>query len=134
MFLTAQRVRRPTTGEEGVNAFFYIHGPTAWDGLPPDGIPEENPGTLAASRILVAPPGNRVRSYLDVVAPDETPWAEIRPAFITFVSEAQAGEMPWSGVVGRCFFRVAMDAALAVHWQEALLDLYGAAQAVRIGG
>jgi hypothetical protein len=67
------------------------------------------------------------------VAPDETPWTEIRPAFTTFVSEAQAGDLPWNGVVGRCLFRVGMDAALAVQWRRELVDLYGTAQALRGG-
>lgn len=134
MYLTAQRVKHPMSGEEGINAFSYMHGPRLWDGLPPNGIPDEDPGELASSRVAVAPPGNRVRSYVDIVAPDETPWTEIRPAFIAFVSEAQASDMPWSGVVGRCFFRAGMEAALATNWQEELLDLYRAAEAARIGG
>lgn len=134
MYLTAQRVQRPNTHEEGINAFYYMHGPYVWDGLPPDGIPDENRGELARSSIAVTPPGNRVRSYLDIVAPDETPWTEIRPALVAFVSEAQREEMPWSGVVGRCLFRVSMDAALTSDWQRELVALYSAAQSVRIGG
>jgi hypothetical protein len=132
MYLTAHRVRRPTGPEEGVNAFFYVHGPTAWEGLPPEGIPDEEPGELVNSRISVQPPGNRVRSYLDIVAPDGTPWAEIGPAFIAFVSEAQVAAMPWRGIVGRCFFRVGMDAALAADWQRELLGLYNAAEIARV--
>ena len=134
MYLAAQRVRRPTSGEEGVNAFFYKHAGYSWDGLPPDGIPDENPGELVRSTIAVPPPGNRVRSYLDIVAPDETPWTEIRPAFVAFVSEAQAAPMPWTGVVGRCVFRAGMDAALAVGWEAELFGLYGAARAAHVGG
>lgn len=75
-----------------------------------------------------------MRSYLDVVAPDETPWSEIRPAFITFVSEAQRRPLPWIGVSGRVFFRLGMEFALAQTWQHEIADLYRAVQAVRIGG
>jgi len=134
MYLTAQRVQRPSTHEEAIHAFYYMHGPCVWDGLPPDGIPDENRGELASSAIALSPPGNSVRSYLDITAPDETLWTEIRPALVAFVSEAQAGEMPWGGVVGRCFFRISMEAALAADWQRELMELYTAAQAVRIGG
>lgn len=82
----------------------------------------------------MVPPGNRVRSYLDIVAPDDTPWTEIRSAFIAFASDAQALQMPWSGVVGRCLFRVEMDAALASQWQAELAELYRVATTVRIDG
>ena len=88
MYLVAQRVLAPA-GTEGINAFCYVHGPYVWQGLPPAGIPDQNPGTLAAQTIVIRPPGNRVRSYLDVVAPDETSWSELRPAFMAFVSEAR---------------------------------------------
>jgi hypothetical protein len=133
MYLTAQHVRS-AAGDEGINAFFYQHGSYAWQGLPPHGIPDKNPGTLAAQTIVIPPPGNRVRSYLDVVAPDETQWSEIRPAFMTFVSEAQRGPLPWIGVSGRVFLRLGMEQLLARQWQRELADLYRAAQAVRIGG
>ena len=74
MYLAAHRVVSPVTGAEGINAFAYGHGPYVWHGAPPF-TPEENPGTLFESSIepQVAPPGNRVRSYLDVLTPDETP-------------------------------------------------------------
>ena len=134
MYLTAQNVRSPK-GVEGINAFHYSHGATyAWQGLPPEGIPDKNPGTLVAETINVLPPGgNRVRSYLDVVAPDGTPWSEIRPAFIAFVSEAQRGPFPWIGVSGRVFFRIGIELALAQTWQREIAELYRAVQAVRIG-
>jgi hypothetical protein len=133
MYLTAQRVRS-SAGAEGINSFFYAHGPNAWQGLPPQGIPDRNPGNLVAQSIVVPPPGNRVRSYLDVVAPDETPWSEIRPAFMAVVSEAQRRPFPWSGASGRVLFRLGMEQALAQLWQREIADLYRAAQAVRVGG
>ena len=133
MYLTGQHVRS-AAGDEGINAFFYEHGAYAWQGLPPQGIPDQNPGTLASQTIAVPPPGNRVRGYLDVVAPDEAGWPEIRPAFITFVSEAQRSHFPWVGVSGRVFFRVGMDQMLARQWQRELAELYRAVQSIRMGG
>jgi len=67
MYVTAHHVVRPGTNLDRVNAFCYRHGPTIWAGLPPAGIPDENPGELAASSATVAPGGNRVRSYLDII-------------------------------------------------------------------
>jgi hypothetical protein len=52
-----------------------IHGRAC---LPP-GIPDQDPGQLVEQHINLQPPGNTVRSYLDVVAPDEVFWPEIRP-------------------------------------------------------
>ena len=134
MYLVAQRVRRPATGEEGVNAYFYAHGAYVWQGPPPDGVPERNPGNLMNSNIEVPPPGNRVRSYLDIVAPDETPWTEIREHFVAFATVASTRPLPWRMVRGRCLFRVDMEAALATSWQSELVVLYQAAQAARVGG
>jgi hypothetical protein len=102
-------------------------------GLPPSGIPDQNPGQLEADLIVVPPPGNRVRSYLDIVAPDEVRWSEIRPAFTAFASEAQRTPFPWVGVFGRCFFRLAMDQALARQWYVEIAHLYRAAETVRPG-
>ena len=133
MYLTAQRVQS-AQGAHGINAFQYLHGPYVWQGLPPQGVPDQNPGTLVAQAIVVPPPGNRVQSYLDLVAPDETSWSEIRAAFITFISAAQRQPLPWVGVFGRCFFRINMDRSIAIRWSHEIADLYRAIQAVRIGG
>ncbi|HEX7477300.1 MAG TPA: hypothetical protein VF331_05800 [Polyangiales bacterium] len=133
MYLSAQHVRS-LEGAEGLNAFHFSHGAYIWEGLPPQGIPDQDPGMLVAQSITVTPPGNLVRAYLDIVTPDETPWNEIRPAFITFVSEAQGTPLPWIGVVGRCLFRLGMDRGVAAQWQRELADLYRATMAVRVGG
>lgn len=134
MYLTAQHVQAPATGDEGINAFFYQHGPVVWDGFPPAGIPDANPGVLEYPLLgLPRQGGNRVRSYLDVVAPDETPWSEIRGSFISFVSESQLNPLPWVGVRGRCFFRIGMESGLVQSWQNEVAALYRAAQAARIG-
>lgn len=126
MLLTAQHVAKPSTGDEGVNVYSYHHGPYVWHGLPPDGIPDQNPGVLVYQSISVDPPGNRVRSYLDVVAPDGTAWTEIRQAFVTFISRNQRNQLPWIDVVGRCWFRINMDLGLAASWHREVADLYHA--------
>lgn len=125
MYLTAQHVRS-IHGQEGINVFRYEHGPYTWQGLPPLGIPDQNPGELVAQQISVPPPGNVVRSYLDVIAPDEVLWPEIRPAFMAFVGQAQLQTFPWQGVFGRCYFRVGMDRELSDSWRHEIANLYRA--------
>ncbi len=134
MYLTAQRVVSPSGQAEGINAFYYSHGPYVWEGLPPAGIPDSNPGVLVYQSVAVRQGGNRVRSYLDVVAPDETNWTEIRQSFVAFVSESQRTALPWVVVRGRSFFRIGMQLGLVQHWQSEMADLYRAVQSVRIGG
>ena len=134
MYLTAHRVEDPSTTRAGINAFHFSHGARSWDGPPPDGIPDDEPGTLVGERIEVTPGGNRVRSYLDVIAPDVTPCPEVRSALVAFVTHAAASPLPWCGLAGRCLFRVGLDAALADEWQREIADLYRSVLAVRLGG
>jgi len=73
MYVCAQRVRQPKRqgGAEGINAFCYLHRMDPWGkGSEKPVLPEVNPGSLIDSLIEVAPPGNAVRSYLDVVSQD----------------------------------------------------------------
>ena len=130
MYLTAQRVVSPSC-LEGLNAFFYTHGAQTWSGLPPPDMPDKDPGTLVQELITVPPPGNHVRSYLDIVAPDETPSAEIRQSLVTFLSRVQREPLPWVGVVGRCFFRNGLDKALATRWRPEIAQLYQVASGLR---
>ncbi len=114
MYITAHRVVHPRTTDEGINAFCYRHGSFIWVGLPPAGIPDDNPGELAVSMVAVPPGGNRVRSYFDIIMPDEVMWGEARRSFITFLSEAQGRDFPWEGVSGRCTFRVGLGCLVHV--------------------
>jgi hypothetical protein len=129
VYLTAHHVVSPTTLREGINAFLYLHGLPAWR-VPPVGVPDQNPGQLVQQKIEVTPPGNRVKSYLDVVAPDDAARAEIRQSFITFVSQVQREPLPWEGVVGRCLFRFGIERSLAPHWRQELHRLYLEIQAI----
>lgn len=131
MYLTAHHVLAPATGAEGVNAFLYSHGPATWQTPPPE-IPEENPGKLVAQSISIRPPGNRVRSYLDIVAPDDAGWPEVRTALMDLVGKLQRSPLPWVGTSGRCHFRLGMERSLAREWQKELAILYRSAQALRL--
>jgi hypothetical protein len=130
MYVVAQHVVSPSTREEGVNAFYYQHGARTWSGAPPRSIPDEEPGTLVRQSIVIPPPGNSVRSYLDIIAPDDVTWQEIYQAFFTFVSSVQRHPFPWADSVGRCYFRVGMEVGLVNGWQREIANLYRAARAV----
>jgi hypothetical protein len=134
MCITAHHVVS-SNQRQGVNAFLYRHETLSGDEAPPVEITplhNQNPGTLVAQSISVAPPGNRVRSYLDIVAPDDTPWNEIRTELMAFVGRMQPSALPWSGPSGRCHFGLGMDRELSHQWQRELAILYRAAQALRL--
>ncbi|HKY34432.1 MAG TPA: hypothetical protein VJN18_00720 [Polyangiaceae bacterium] len=130
MLLTAQRVRN-LAGLEGINAFCNLHGSYEWFGEPPTGIPDINPGTRVNDSVVVPPGGNRVRSYLDIVAPDETPTAEVIAAVRRFVLAVRADSLPWAATVGRCTFRFGLDLGLEQQWAAEFQQLLEAALRVR---
>ena len=97
MYLTAHHVASRATQREGVNTFLYLHAGQAWEHLSPSDVPSHNPGTLFAQSISVRPPGNRVRSYLDIVVPDEVRWEQMHVGLMEFVGRCQSGPLPWAG-------------------------------------
>jgi hypothetical protein len=126
MYLAAQRVRAPS-GDEGINAFFYLHG-RGWLGPPPpDVLPEQDPGELVAKHLEVSPSGNRVRSYLDLVAPDETPSAQLVSLTRELLRTAELHPLPWGIVIGDCLVRFGLDKALLPSWNAELGALLRAA-------
>jgi hypothetical protein len=131
MYLTAHHVISPVDRREGINAFLYLHGSYVWEQVPA-GIPDENRGTLVAQSLSIRPPGNRVRSYMDIVAPDEARWEEVRIGLMDVVRSVQLTALPWVGHSGRCYFRIGMEIGLACQWQRELATLYRTAQALRI--
>ncbi len=96
MYLTAHRLVTPL-GDEGVNAFLHLHGDQfAW---PDDPAPlaTSNPGEIVERNTEVPPGGNRVLAYLDVLAPDGTPAAEIRAALLALAGDLDGRANPtWS--------------------------------------
>jgi hypothetical protein len=131
MYITAHRVRT-RHDEEGINAYLYAHGSFIWQ-VPPE--PEEEPGELINMLLTVdTVGGNQVRSFLDIVAPDELWWSEVRPRFIEFVGANRLTPFPWKGVVNGCRFRVGMVGELARTWQHEVAHLYRACEAVHHPG
>ena len=126
MYLTAHHVRT-AAGPEGVNAFLYLHRDADWE-VPPVGLPDGNPGELVRSEVTVPPGNNPVRSYLDVVAPDGTPWDEIGHGLVTFVAIAHEKPLPWVGIVRRSMYRFGIEAGLAPLWRHEIATLLRASQ------
>jgi hypothetical protein len=94
------------------------------------GRSQKQPWDLRAQSISVPPPGNRVRSYLDIVAPDEVRWEDVHVGLREFIARYQSGPLPWAGESRNSYFRVGMDRGLSHHWQKELAALYRAAQAL----
>ena len=136
MKLVAQRVVQPGTvpnRRSGFNAFYFEHGDRAWLDLPPADL---GPGQLVGQIIEVPPPGNRVRSYLEIVAPDASPNMQLAAAVqagADFLADA-ASPQPWRLAHGEVSFAFEVEAALAAHWRIELRLLLGYAFAARREG
>ena len=129
MRLTAQRVVSPK-GQEGINAFCYLHGPYHWLGEPPPEIMND-PGHRTNSHVEVPPPGNRVRSYLDIIAPDHVPSDKIARDVVDAVSLLSARPLPIKIHSGDTTFIFNAELRLAEGWQGELKALLWRALAVR---
>ena len=118
MYLTAQRVRDPA-GHEGTNAFYYCSGFDVWDDFHrPPRTPDQDPGVLQNRIIALAPGGNRVRSYLDVVADDSAHAATLRRAFARADGRVRPAQLPFSHEEPGCWFRFGAEQALAPAWRQ----------------
>lgn len=128
MKLVAQRVVQagvvpyPATG---INAFCYLHPGRTWLGEAPADLGR---GQLAAQIVEVEPPiGNRVRSYLEIMAPDTTPPMQLIGAVESGASFlADSGQHPpWRLQHGEVAFVFEAEKALAAQWQVELRMLLG---------
>lgn len=79
MYATALHVKRRSPALTGVNTYLYTHGDEGLDWQQPDHkIVQDVPGRLVASWTTVPPGSNEVRSFLDIVGPDQTPIDDVR--------------------------------------------------------
>jgi hypothetical protein len=128
MRLIAQRVQS-SQGQEGINAFCYLHGPIGWLDKPPTDI---QPGKLANSRVEVPPPGNRIRSFLELVTPDVTPSRQVLRAILDCIDLFENKSFPLDVLSGDISFQFDLDLALAPGWRQELEFLLHHALAVRV--
>jgi hypothetical protein len=80
-----------------------------------------------------------VRSFLDIVAPDDVRWEDVHVGLMEdvhvglmeVVGRCQIAPLPWSGQSrGGTYFEIGMDVGLSARWQKELAILYRAAQAL----
>lgn len=128
MHLVAQRVVSPQ-GTEGINAFCYLHGPYVWLNEPPPEIAHQ-PGSLVNSNIEIQPPGNRVRSYLDIWSPDSSPSRAIAYVILEPIDLFESKPLPLRVTNGNVFFEFNVDFALVEAWRVELEFLLWRALAV----
>ena len=130
MRLVAQRVRAPA-GREGINAFCYHHGPRVWlDRAPAEVV--ETPGRLMNAHVEVPPPGNRVRSFLDITTPDTTPNAQVENDVSSCIDLVEDNPFPLDMHSGDTTFQFNLELALAPAWRRELLVLLHRALEVRV--
>jgi hypothetical protein len=133
MLLVAQRVvQLGSILRAGINAFCYLHGELSWLDEPPADL---GSGELANYALEVDPRTvNRVRSYLDIIAPDATSNQRLVAAVQSGADTlASAGRPPpWHLAHGEVAFSFEVEAALAAHWQVEMRMLLGYALAVRV--
>ena len=124
MLLTAQRVVSPKSHERGVNVYRYLHGAGSWDRVPDPLLPEVNPGELVAQWIQLPPGGNRVISFLDVVAPDDTPGVELQQRLASLKRVLRERGNPTTAYLGRLWVRFGL-APIGIPWSTELGALAG---------
>lgn len=124
MYVTAHRVRSRAS-REGINAFLSLHRDSGareidWAHPVVQQVAQQNPGTLVFRECDLKPGGNDVRSFLDVVASDETDSARIRAALDAFERALESESLPYMTVIDR--IGILFNAELGL--EEERLDEY----------
>jgi hypothetical protein len=94
MYLTAQRPAAAESYEwPGINAYLYLHN-QSWMGSPPAAMPAAR---LERSHELLARlPGREIRSYLDLIGPDDATDEELDRAVSKVIGAvSEGGARPW---------------------------------------
>lgn len=102
----------------------YLHGPYVWHRLPDEFLPERNPGELVAQWIQLPPGGNRVISFLDVVAPDEMGNADLHQRLASMKHWLQPSGNPTAAYWDPCWVQFGC-AGLPIPWATELGALAG---------
>lgn len=132
MKLVAQRVVSQTNGPKltGVNSLYYRHPNREWLSEPPADLGE---GELVNRHDQIRPGGNRVRSYLDIVAPDSTPSTNIENVVRSaarILADTRT-PLPWAVNHAEIYMEFNLEASLAPQWQIELETLLAHCLAVR---
>jgi hypothetical protein len=87
---------------------------------------------VSNSTLVVPPPGNRVRSYLDIVTPDKTPNEKILYDILNPIDLFANEPLPLNAHSGATTFTFNIEQALAAAWHRELEVLLHNALAVRV--
>ncbi len=110
MLLVVQRVRS-LRGEDGVNRFAYLAGEHNWND--PRKVLDSEPTTLLVQSTSVEPGGNHVRSYLDVVFPDNYTREQATWILSTIPRVDEIEALPYTSSLGDAAWR--FNAVLELH-------------------
>ena len=122
MLLVAQRVVSVAHKIQGVNAYRYSHRYSRWPTDPTILFDDPNK-MLARKRIQLRPGGNRVISFLDVVAPDDMDVADLVHVLNEFSGQPQPPVFPVCKVSGPCAVRFAIGENIIPAWRDEIEDL-----------
>jgi hypothetical protein len=111
MYVTAHLVRS-RSGDEGINGFLHHHGAEfSWPADAAD-LPDTTPGEIVVRRVDLPAGNNQVRAYLDLLAPDGTPRAQIDQAMAAFVRDLHERRNPTVFVQGGVTIRFGVELGL----------------------
>jgi len=128
---SAHIIRAKGTDETAIHAFLYEHGPIPWPTSLQD-FPEANPGTLLRMHTVAPLGGNPIYAYLDIVAPDGTPWADtagLRCAVQTVVRHTSP-QAPFGCQIGPVAIRYGVAPEFVERWATSFHDLQDAVQRI----
>ncbi|HSN98911.1 MAG TPA: hypothetical protein VLS89_11520 [Candidatus Nanopelagicales bacterium] len=117
MYLTAQRVYSLARKKTGINAFLYRHGAEvvpgmSWDRPVVELIADHHIGTRGPEHVEIAPGGNRVVSFVDIVAADDTPIKQVEDAVRSFGANISPERLPVSNTIGTVAIRFGAQSGL----------------------
>ncbi|WP_437317597.1 hypothetical protein [Sorangium sp. So ce385] len=118
MYLTAQHVYSIAKRKSGINAFMYRHGAGAVPGMSwarpvVEPVADEHVGTRGPEHVEIAPGGNRVLSFVDIVTADDTPIEQVQDAIRTFGATFSPERLPVSTTIGAVAIRFGAQSGLA---------------------
>lgn len=128
MYLTAHRVRSIKSEVEGINAFYRVHEEnwpesTDWEQVKSSTDWEQVKSRLVHKNCPVQPGINRIRSYLDIIAPDG---ASPRDIIFDFehVLTSTISEFPTEISGQSSLIRFGVEEALAGNWRAEAQRLF----------
>lgn len=121
MLFVAQRVISPVTGQHAVNTYRYVHTESGRRTNPEDYL--NLPCTLVSQSVPLPGGGNRVRSFLDIAAPNDVTADEMARSVQFFADLAGPPPAPVHFYGEACAFRFAVEGSLLPVWRSEFLNL-----------